>query len=506
MSKEEKEVKALEKQDNESLADSKKIDLYINNNQEDQEQGISIMNVFTTLGKRFHLYVFVMIATFLLGLLVPTLMYTFKDKRESAVAVLGFDYEGAEQEKAPDGSPFDITLIKSSYIVQNALDNVTLTKKVTTAQIQSNITITRPLTDDTKRMQEVIQELKDAKHNDYAELVKNFQLKYRNQYFIFLQNGFSENNGRNKVKLDTNDLNHLLSAITNAYNDYYVDTYLVKSLPDDLLSAVNEDTLDYLEILDNVSASLDYLARYCNDRAASLPNYRTKDGVSFADLSNIISTLQSVDIQYIYSYIDLNNIYKDKLVLKTYCEMQKKQAELDLAEENTHIATLESSIASFPTGSISIQAQDGTQTNVPYVNPEKNKLELELTAANENKSALQEKIKKLEDRIAKLDGPEATAEQKAKADEYVSNALVDARKVYTTVSNNTEELFNSNAYQSRYMHKITTSDSERFSESLKLFLIGAAAGLAVGLVAWVADAFIIEFKAVKKANENKEAN
>lgn len=502
MSKEEKELKAQPEANNESLADSKKIDLYINN-QEDQEQGISIMNVFSTLGKRFHLYVFVMIATFLLGLLVPTLMYTFKDKKESAVAVLGFDYAGAEEGKAPDGSPFDITLIKSSYIVQNALDNVTLTKKVTTAQVQSNITITRPLTDDTKRMQEVIQELKEAKHNDYAELVKNFQLQYRNQYFIFLQNGFKD--GNNKIKLDSNDLNHLLSAITNAYNDYYVDTYLVKNLPDNLLDAINEETLDYLEILDQVSASLNYLANYCNDRAASLPGYRTKDGVSFSDLANIISTLQSVDIQYIYSYIDLNNIYKDKLVLKTYYEMQLKQVDLDLTEVENQIDTLKSAISSFPDGSISVQSPDGTPVNVPYTDPEKNRLELELTTANENKSALEERKAVLFDRITKLDGPEATAEQKAKADEYVTNALADARNVYTMVSENADELFNSNAYQSRYMHKITTSDSEKFSDNLKLFLIGAAAGLAIGLVAWVADAFIIEFKAVKKANENKEA-
>ena len=86
MNKEEKELQAKQEQ-NESLADSKKIDLYINNNGE-EEQGISIMNVFSTLGKRFHIYVFVMIVGLLAGLLVPTLMYTFKDKSESAVAVI----------------------------------------------------------------------------------------------------------------------------------------------------------------------------------------------------------------------------------------------------------------------------------------------------------------------------------------------------------------------------------------------------------------------------------
>ena len=69
MNKEEKELQAKQEQ-NESLADSKKIDLYINNNGEG-EQGISIMNVFSTLGKRFHIYVFVMI----IGLLISALSF-----------------------------------------------------------------------------------------------------------------------------------------------------------------------------------------------------------------------------------------------------------------------------------------------------------------------------------------------------------------------------------------------------------------------------------------------
>ena len=123
---------------------------------------------------------------------------------------------------------------------------------------------------------------------------------------------------------------------------------------------------------------------------------------------------------------------------------------------------------------------------------------------NEHKSALEEPITILGDRITKLDGPAATAEQKAKADEYVATALVDASNVYDLVLQSAKELFNSNAYQSIYMHAVTTSVSERFSDSLKLFLVGAAAGLAVGLVCWIGDAFILEFRAVKKANEKKE--
>ena len=502
MSKEEKEALQKKQEQSESLADSKKIDLYINNEQ-DQEQGISIMNVFSTLGKRFHLYIFVMISALLLGLLVPTLIYTFKDKKEASVAVLGFDYAGAETEKAPDGSNLDVTTLKSSYIIQNALNNVTLSKKVSTAQVQANISISRPLTDDTKRQQEIINELKEAKNNDYADLVKNFVLKYRQQYFVTLNNGFSD--GRNKIKLSTTDLSHLLSAIMGAYNDYFIETYQDRNLPDNQLAAINEASLDYLEILDNVSASLNYLATYCNSRAALLPNYRTKDGVSFNDLTNVINTLKSVDIDYIYSYVYLNNVYKDKLVLQTYYEMQKRQAELDLVETNANIDTLKASIAAYPDVEVVVKTTDGGgEQKVTQTNPEKNALVMQLGEMNDQKSALEEKIAVLDDRITKLDGAPATEEQKAKADEYVQTALNDAKNVYNLVSKNAAELFDSNAYKSVYMHAINTTVSEKFSDSLKLFVIGAAAGIAVGLIAWIGDAFIIEFRNVKKANEKKE--
>lgn len=505
MAEKDKELQVKEPETEESLANSKKIDLYINNN-EDAEQGISIMNVFSRLGQRFKIYVFVIVMCFILGLLAPTMMYTFKDKKDNAVAVLGFDYSGAASERAPDGSALDITLLKSSYIIQNALNNVTLSKEVSTAQVQANLAISRPLTDDTKRQQEVLETLKDAKSEDYAKMVQEFTLRYRQQYFITLKNGFSTDGGRTKIKLNSTDLSHLLSAIMASYNDYFIETYQDRVMPSDLLAPLDEEAADYLEILDNVSSSLDYLTSYCNSRAALLPGFRNKDGISFSDLSTIISRLQSADITFIYSYIYLNNVYKDKMILQTYYEMQKRNAELDLVETNANILTLENSIASYPDGQVVVQTTDGgAAIPITHTDAEKNRLINQLTAMNQSKTALEERISILNERIAKLDGEPATAEQKAKADEYIQIALDDARKAFTLVSQNAEELFASNAYKSRYMHAITTSESEKLSDSLKLFLIGAAGGLFVGLLAWVADAFILEFKAVKKANDAKEA-
>ena len=495
--KEPLEAKKKDSKEPEALDDSKKIDLYINNNQE-EEQGISIMNIFTTLGKRFKIFGWLTLSTLLVGLLVPSLMYTFKVKNEQAVSILSLDYEDAEKGKDPNGDNLDITYLKSSYIVNNALNSVTLSKRLSTAQVQNNIKITGILTDETKREQEIINKLLAEKNSEYGRMIKEFTLKYRPQFIISIGNVFGE------TVLPTDELQRLLSAVTESYNKYFIETYQDSSLPNDYISAINEQTLDYLETLDEVSNSLKYLADYCDSCSKALPNFRTTDGRSFEDIYKTINSVRSTDVDSFRAYVYLNNVYKDKLVLKTYYEMQKRNAELDLVEVTANINTLKDSIDNYKNGKVVVNT-DGTPIEVPHTDAEYNNLVNQLTEMNERKSSLEEEISDLTNRLNKIDGPEATAEQKVKAQEYVNDALTKGKEVYTLVNKSANELFNSNAYRNRYMHTITTTKRESFSNNIKLFLVGAAAGLAVGLVIWIGDAFIIEFRNARRREENKES-
>lgn len=487
----------------ESFGGSRKIDLYINANQEDRDQGISIMNVFSRLGKRFHIYAFVMLACLLLGLLVPTLIYTFKDKKESAVAILALDYDKADQGLAPDGSELDITYLKSSYIVQNALNNVTLSKNVSTAQVQDNIVISGILTDETKQKFDILQKLEESKSNEYAKYLQSMKLEYKAQYIITLNSVFRS--GNTKVVLPSYDLSHLLSAITDAYRDFFVETYQSNNLPDDYLSAINAETLDYLETLDIVSDSLSYLSSYCRDKSRLIPNYRTKDGVSFADLKTIVDSVSNTDINQYASYIYEKNAYKNKEVLKTYYEGRKRDTELDLEETNNQITTLTDSINDYKNGNVYVTKSDGKTVQIPVASDEYNALVLELADYNSHKTMLEERLTVLGARIAKLDDAPATEEEKKNADGYVLKALKDSASIYNLVNKSAQELFESNAYQSRYMHSVTTSASENFSDNLTMFLIGAGVGFGVAFIAWIIDAFVLEIRAFRKANEEKEA-
>ena len=488
------ENKVIEKE--ESIENSKKIDLYINNNESNDESGINIMNIFGYMKKRFHIFAFIILITFIIGLLVPFMMYSLKDKNEEAIAILGFDYEGAEDGLAPDGSSLDISYIKqSSFLIQNALSNVELSKNLTAALIQSNITITGVLTDETKQQQEIIDELKEAKSTDYAKLVQEFSPKYKAQYIITLKNGFKENENSKKINLPTKELSQLLSAILSAYADYFNETYRDLVLPSNQIDAIDTNSLDYLDILDEVYNYLTYLENYCLARKDYVSGYRASDGMSFSDLASIIHTVKSSDIDYIYSYIYLNNVSKDPALQITNYKYQKRQANLDLVEVNEAINTTKNSIDNYKTDKVVISSADNNQTTTVDVTSDYyNNLVLELNSLNEQKTALEERITILDKRIEMLEGTPATEAEVAKAESYINSALANANSIYNIVYDHSDELVSSNAYQNQYMHAIITSDADSIKDSMKLFLIGAGAGLFIGLAAWAVDAFILEIR------------
>ena len=298
----------------------------------------------------------------------------------------------------------------------------------------------------------------------------------------------------------------MLSSIIDAYSRYFNDTYLDHSLPNNQIGAIDTDTLDYLDILDEIQSSLTYYEGYCNEKSTYVKDFRASDGLSFEDLASVINTIKSSDIDYIYSYIYLNNIFKDSHMALTNYKYQKREATLELSEVNESITTIKNSIDNYKTDKVVISSTDNNQPQeIEITSDYYNELVGRLTDLNNRKSSLEERITILDNRITKLEGEPATAEQVAKANEYVNSALNNAKSIFSIVNNHSKELYSSNAYNNSFMHTIITSEVDSISDYAKLFLIGAVAGLFIGLVAWVGDAFILEFKNSKKEFDAKEA-
>ena len=166
---------------------------------------------------------------------------------------------------------------------------------------------------------------------------------------------------------------------------------------------------------------------------------------------------------------------------------------------------MQTSIDNYKPDKVVISNPDtATTTTIDVTSDYYNELVNSLTTLNERKSSLQEKITFLDSKIAKLEGAPATDEQIASVEVYVDSVLDNASRMYDVVNSATNELYHSNAYESKYMHFITTYESDSLKDNLKSFIIGGAAGLFVGIIIWGVDALILEFKHSTKKEEAED--
>ena len=345
------------------------------------------------------------------------------------------------------------------------------------------------------------------KNVDYAKLLAEFSKKYRAQYIISLNNPLVE--GKNKVKLSNTDLSHLLSAITVSYNDYFVETYQDIELPVNTVDAINVEFLDYLEILDKATGSLNNLKSYCDNRAGLMPGFRATNGLSFADLSSMIGTLKSANIDNLYSYIYLNNVCKDRDILVSSYQSRRLTIDSQLDVVNANIAAVETEMAKpenqEKTVDVDTTQSGGTSQHYTIKTEYYNKLVLDRLNLLAEKSSLEEELAIIDFRIDKLtNGSEPTPAEIAEVEQEITDILAKTKNLFNIATNNSNELFYSNAYQNKYMHAVTTYESEGLRDNLKKFLLGAGLGLFFGIAIWVIDAFVLEFREVKKINEQLE--
>jgi hypothetical protein len=91
---------------------------------------------------------------------------------------------------SPDGGELDLNQITSSYVLQTALEGLTLSQPLALADLRDNIRIDRILTEDSRRQQEVASRMMDDKSAAAYAQVQSIDLTYINSFVVSLANGF----------------------------------------------------------------------------------------------------------------------------------------------------------------------------------------------------------------------------------------------------------------------------------------------------------------------------
>ena len=500
------------------------------NRPETDETTINLGNVFRNMKKLRPIFAWLLVLSLLLGICIPLLLYQFTRPQMTVSSVVTLRYETPKKVKkldendeetwvipeepeyemvtdlsAPNGEELDLNQITSSYVLQTALDSMTLSQPVTAGNLRSNIKITTVLTEESSRTKEALQGLAGAKNADAYTRLEKAEMKYKNRFIVSLTNGFGEEDSRTKLELTIEELKMLLDRVLTVYNQYLVKTYADLKLPEDKFSAIDIQELDVMDSLDELRAGTDALLDFGEKKTDTVKTYRSwKTGRSLEDWMETIKTFKSINIDYLYTMVSGNAVTRDRDALLARYKYRLRSAKNDLQKISEEIEDTNKILRSYKNDEIYISMQESDSSRTTKAATDYyNKLALQQTNNYDKARELKVTVADYEDRIARLEaakGAEVTEDIEAE----LARSVTTARSLYDQVRDHMEELFESPLYTTFEEHSMPQGKQENFlAASAKKMVIGAVVGLVIACGLWFLAGLAPEFS--KNRKNEKEA-
>ena len=407
---------------------------------------------------------------------------------------------------APNGESLDLNQITSSYVLQEAMEGLKLSKSFSLAQLRSNIRIERILTPESRRQQEIASSMLANKNSGAYNQLQNIELAYSNQFVVSLTNGFGS------PGLTDTELRLVLDRVLTAYNDYLVTTYADIKLPDDEFAAIDLEKQDILESLDLLRSAEQDLYDFCAARSSGVRGYRSwKTGRTLNDLMQELETVRSVNLDYLYSYVTTYSIVRDRDSTVTGYRYQLRLAQTSLAALNENIATIQDILDNYQNDQIYVPGQEeeaarSIQATTDYYN----QLVMEKADDFDRVAKLEEQIANLQYKLDKLtaaDAENAGSAQLEKAVQELNEALRICREIYAQICEQLEEIYASTFFNMYAEHTVAQGSTSSFlSASSKKMVIGGAAGAIIACGLWFLSALALEFRGKEEEDgQRKEA-
>lgn len=493
-----------------STGNDRQIQLVVNRSSED-EATIDLGNVFHNMKTRKRLFAWVLVLCLTVGICAPLLLYQFSKPELTVSSVVTLRYEvrpkGSRSSwqvtdlTAPDGTKLDLNQITSSYVLQTALDGMTLSVPVTASQLRRNIAIRTVLKEDSQRIKEALAGLAEAKSTEAYEQLQEAEMKYQSRFVVSLTNGFKEDEEARVAKdLKDDELKLLLDRILTVYNDYLVRNYADNKLPDDAISIIDIQEQDILDSLDQLRSGIDTLYNYCNEKTNTVKAYRSwRTGRSLKDWMETLQTFRSINVDYLYSMVSENAITRDKTSLMTGWKYLLREAQNELDEVNERINETKKLLSSYKNDEVIVSMQESdaaksTKASTAYYNS----LILQQAADYEKVAELKTTIADYTDRITRMDEKNQT-DVTEEVEAELARSVESAKNLYDKISSHMEELFESPLYKTYEDHSAPQGKTQSFfAASAKKMIIGGVVGAVIACGLWFLAALVPEFSKGRK--------
>ena len=235
---------------------------------------------------------------------------------KSVVAIIELNYPGIEQGLNPDGTQFDISLLKSPYVIEHVLNDIDMINMgIKPDEIRRNIDITPIVPDDVAQRAETM--IKQG--NEYFYYPSEYKITYK------VNKVFSYNQGIS-----------LVETIISQYQKYFYTLYSDIKTIENTIGSLDYSTYDYPDIVNVITAQIQGIQEFLREKTVEDGNFRSSDtSYNFADLNRSFDITKTVDISNLESLVNTYTLTKDREKLIKNYEYKVKRMELDQAKRNS---------------------------------------------------------------------------------------------------------------------------------------------------------------------------
>ncbi len=406
--------------------------------------------------------------------------YIMIPRTQSVVAIIELNYPGIELGQNPDGTQFDIQQLKSPYVIESALEELSLKNSgVKLEEIRRNIDITSIVPNEISQLTETM--IKQGR--EYVYYPNEFKVTYK------VNKAFSYNQGI-----------QLIETIIIKYKEYFYTLYADVKTIENTIGTLDFSTYDYPDIVEVISTQIEGIHEFLEEKNEEDSNFRSSEtGYSFADLYRSFDILRTVDATKLASLVNANTLTKDRdRLIKDY-EYKVKRMELEMAKKSSEAEEARRLMDQFKKEDY-VLIPDGSRNELKTENPSSYYNTLAEIAINASVEAanIQHEIEYYKNEIERLKA--VTEVNNSKLIEEADNLIESIKTKMIDLINKTNDTL-SNYYAYKYGKSIRQLAPAEMVTGMNI-LMNMAIALVLGVMVGV---FAVFLRFYWKSTENKAA-
>ena len=474
------------------LKDETKIYLQVENPDDDGKQ-IDILNVASNMVKRKRVYRYLMAIAIFIGVLTGLLVTGVKyvtGKSACAQAVITFQYDGIEEGLDPNGAAFDINKLKAPVVIEAALESLGNTD-ISVEDVRQNIEIEGVIPEDAVDRITVIKQMALEDATNYEKILDVSY--FPSQYVVSFYKDW---------RMSSTETTEILNAVLESYREWFLDTYTNTAVLTVTGNMINYQDYDYAEAVDIIKSQIEIMQNYVAERLKDAPDFRSANtGLSFGDIQTSLNTIESIDLAKLVSYVENNNLTKDKQRLIEYYNYNIKEYTMDISELQSQLSTVQATIDGYVKDPVVIvSSQESTQEITQKDEYYDSLLEKKINLSNQI-SQINTKLNKTYTLLNDLQnsGAQSGQKQQEQADAMLQSVTATLSDWTTRIENTTEEYYTTTQFSNAY--KISVPAQYQAAGGLiatcKTLAICVAAMLLIVLAIWGVDGLRMEIASLR---------